>query len=159
MTKTFRALVLAIALAILVPTLTLAAWPVAHSSSYVSQGFRDGHRGLDIAAPGGSTVTPITTGTVIFAGWRNNCGGYQVWLSHTGNLYTAYYHLAAETTSVGATVSGSYSRIGTVGRTGCATGNHVHVETWRGYPWRYGSYRVNPWVYVMNGPNLPPRYR
>jgi murein DD-endopeptidase MepM/ murein hydrolase activator NlpD len=159
MTKILRSLALALAVAVVLPLVSLAAWPVANSSSYVSQRYHDGHRGLDIAAPYGSKVAPITTGKVIFAGWKSNCGGYQVWLSHANNLYTAYYHLAAETTSVGATVSGSYTRIGTVGRTGCASGNHVHVETWRGYPWRSGSYRVNPWNYVMNGPNLPARYR
>lgn len=159
MTKIVRALVLAVALATIVPMVTTAAWPVVSSRSYVSQRYSDGHRGLDIAAPAGSAVTPITTGKVIFAGWRRNCGGYQVWISHPNNLYTAYYHLGRETTSVGAYVKGSYTRIGTVGRTGCASGNHVHVETWRGYPWRTGSYRVNPWNYVMNGPNLPPRYR
>ena len=159
MTKIVRALVLGLGVLLVIPLVSLAAWPVANSTSYVSQRYSDGHRGLDIAAPYGSKVTPITTGKVIFAGWKRNCGGYQVWLSHANNLYTAYYHLAAETTSVGAYVSGSYTRIGTVGRTGCATGNHVHVETWRGYPWRSGSYRVNPWNYVMNGPNLPARYR
>ena len=159
MTKIVRALVLALGVVLVIPLVSLAAWPVASNNSYVSQRYSDGHRGLDIAAPYGSKVTPITTGKVIFAGWKSNCGGYQVWVSHANNLYTAYYHFSAETTSVGAYVSGSYTRIGTVGRTGCATGNHVHVETWRGYPWRSGSYRVNPWNYVMNGPNLPSRYR
>jgi murein DD-endopeptidase MepM/ murein hydrolase activator NlpD len=159
MTKIVRALVLALAVAMVLPIVSLAAWPVASSRSYVSQRYSDGHRGLDIAAPYGTQVFPITTGKVIFAGWKNNCGGYQVWLSHANNLYTAYYHLSTETTSVGAAVSGSYTRIGRVGRTGCASGNHVHVETWRGYPWRTGSYRVNPWNYVMNGPHLPGQYR
>ena len=159
MTKIVRSLVLALGVVLVIPLVSLAAWPVANSSSYVSQRYSDGHRGLDIAAPYGSKVTPITTGKVIFAGWKSNCGGYQVWVSHANNLYTAYYHFSAETTSVGAYVSGSYTRIGTVGRTGCATGNHVHVETWRGYPWRTGSYRVNPWNYVMNGPHLPGQYR
>ena len=129
MTKIVRALVLALAVTLVIPLAGLAAWPVASSKSYVSQRYSDGHRGLDIAAPYGSKVTPIANGKVIFAGWRRNCGGYQVWLSHANNLYTAYYHLASETTTVGATVSGSYTRIGTVGRTGCASGNHVHAST------------------------------
>lgn len=153
-----RALTLALAVAVIVPTVTSAAWPVASRTSYVSQRFHDGHRGLDIAATRGTTVVPIASGKVVFAGWKRNCGGYQVWIRHSSGRYTAYYHLARETTYAGDWVGGS-TRIGTVGSTGCASGPHVHVEVWTGMPWRSGSYRVNPWRYVMSGYWLPYRYR
>ena len=38
--------------------------------------------GLDIAADYGSTVRAAADGTVTFAGWKNNGGGYQVWIAH-----------------------------------------------------------------------------
>ncbi len=159
MTKMFRALSLALAVAITVPAVTSAHWPVQSRYSYVSQRFQDGHRGLDIAATYGTGVAPIISGTVVFAGYRNNCGGYQVWVRHSSGRYSAYYHLSREITYSGEYVTGSSERIGYVGTSGCVTGAHVHVEVWIGYPWRTGSYRVNPWNYVDHGYWLPYRYR
>jgi murein DD-endopeptidase MepM/ murein hydrolase activator NlpD len=156
--KLIHAFVLALTIALIVPNIALAQWPVASRSSYVSQRFHDGHRGLDIAADKWTRVIPIATGKVVFAGWKNNCGGYQVWIRHSSGRYTAYYHLARETTYYGDYVGGS-DRLGYVGTTGCATGPHVHVEVWSSYPWRSGSYRLNPWNYVMSGYYLPYRYR
>jgi len=158
MTKTIRALAVALAVAISLPTVAQAAWPVASRTSYISQWYRSGHRAIDIAATGGTRVVPIRSGTTVFAGWRNNCGGYQVWVSHGNGLYSAYYHLRREVSYRGERVSGGSETIGYVGHTGCATGNHLHVEVWKGYPWRSGSYRVNPWRYIDSGTYLPARY-
>lgn len=158
--KTLRALALALSVAILIPTVASAAWPVATRNSYLSQRFHAGHRGIDIAAARGTSLVPIGNGRVVFAGWRNNCGGYQVWVRHRdGVTYSAYYHMGRETTYSGAYVTGAKTRIGTVGTTGCVTGSHVHLEVWKGYPWRSGSYRVDPWPYVDDGYYLPYRYR
>ncbi len=159
MTKIFRALSLALAVAITIPATTSASWPVQSRTSYASQYYHSGHRGLDIAATRGTGVVPLGSGTVVFAGWRNNCGGYQVWVRHSSGRYSAYYHLSGETTYSGEYVTGGSERIGYVGSTGCASGAHVHMEVWTGYPWRTGSYRVNPWNYVDSGYWLPTRYR
>ncbi|HVL54686.1 MAG TPA: M23 family metallopeptidase [Vitreimonas sp.] len=159
-TRILRALALALTVAIALPAITSAAWPVTSHSSYVSQKFHDGHRGLDIAATKWTGVVPIGNGKVVFAGWKNNCGGYQVWVRHRdGVTHSAYYHLAQETTYAGHYVTGEKTRIGYVGTTGCVTGAHVHVEVWKGTPWRSGSYRVNPWNYVKKGYWLPYQYR
>lgn len=136
-----------------------ASWPVASRSSYLSQGYHSGHRADDIAAPRGTRIVPVRSGTVVFAGWRSNCGGYQVWVSHGGGLYSAYYHMSRETAYRGRVVTRALSTLGYVGTSGCATGPHLHVEVWRGYPWRSGSYRVNPWNYIDSGSYLPYRYR
>lgn len=145
--------------ALIVPSLALAYWPVASTSSFVSQGYRDGHRGIDIAAPAGTNVTPMKWGVVVFAGWRNNCGGYQVWVRHINGVYSAYYHLKAEYVSKGQAVYAQETAIGAVGATGCASGPHVHMEVWKGWPWAAGSRRVNPWTSVAGGTYLPARYR
>jgi murein DD-endopeptidase MepM/ murein hydrolase activator NlpD len=158
--KTLHALVLALVVAVMLPAVTSAAWPVTSRYSYVSQRFHDGHRGMDLAAARGTGVVPIGNGKVVFAGWKNNCGGYQVWVRHRdGVTYSAYYHLSSERAYAGQYVTGEKTRIGYVGATGCATGPHVHLEVWKGFPWRYGSYRVNPWNYIMKGYWLPYRYR
>jgi murein DD-endopeptidase MepM/ murein hydrolase activator NlpD len=113
----------------------------------------------DIAAPRGTRIVPIYSGRVVFAGWRSNCGGYQVWVYHGGSLYTAYYHMSHEVSWKGRWVSRSSSTLGYVGTSGCATGPHTHVEVWHGYPWHAGSYRVNPWRYIDSGSFFPLRYR
>lgn len=157
--KLARALVIALALVVILPAVTAAVWPVTNPQSYMSRGFRDGHRGIDIASPRWSGVVPIASGKTVFAGWRSNCGGYQVWVFHGNGLYSAYYHLARESSFPGEVVDGGTELIGHVGTSGCVTGAHLHVEVWRGFPWRVGSYRVNPWAYIDDGPWLPTRYR
>lgn len=159
MRKLTRASIAALALAIVLPAAALAYWPVASRSSYISTTYSRSHPAYDIAAPAGTRVVPIRSGRTVFAGWKNNCGGYQVWVSHGNGLYSAYYHLRRETTYRGEWVTGGSEVIGYVGSSGCASGPHLHVEVWHGYPWRSGSYRINPWRYIDNGTYLPYRYR
>ena len=159
MLKLRRALLSAVLATLLVPSLVLAYWPVASHSSYVSRHFRDGHYGIDIAASYGAAVLPMKFGNVRFAGWKNNCGGYQVWVSHGDGLYSAYYHLKAENVTRGQAAYGQKTVLGWVGWSGCATGAHLHMEVWRGYPWASGSYRVNPWNYIAGGTYFPTRYQ
>lgn len=121
------------------------AWPVP--GGYITQYFHYGHPALDIAAPYGTRIVAAAAGTVIYAGWKDDMGGYQVWLSHGSGLYTAYYHMSAITVNVGQRV-GRGQQIGRVGQSGYATGPHCHVEVWRGYPWQGSSYRVNPLAYL-----------
>ena len=120
------------------------AWPVA--GGYISQYFHYGHYAIDIAADQGTRVMAAAAGTVIFAGWKNNGGGYQVWISHGSNLYTTYNHMSAITVGRGQHVSRS-QQVGRVGMTGNATGPHLHFEVWRGMVWD-GGVRVNPLIYL-----------
>ncbi len=121
------------------------AWPVP--GGYISQYFHYGHPALDIAAPYGSRIVAAAAGTVIYAGWRDNGGGYQVWIAHGSGLYTTYNHMSAITVGVGEHV-GRGEQVGRVGQSGWATGPHCHFEVWRGHPWDNSSYRVNPLSYL-----------
>ncbi len=119
------------------------AWPVP--GGYISQYFHYGHPAVDIAAAWGSPIDAAAAGVVTFAGWRNNGGGYQVWISHGSGLYTTYNHLSSVSVSAGTSVSrGQF--IGRVGATGDATGPHCHFEVWIGPIWDGGD-RVNPLGY------------
>ncbi|HSL33068.1 MAG TPA: M23 family metallopeptidase [Candidatus Limnocylindrales bacterium] len=120
------------------------AWPVA--GGYISQYYHYGHYGLDIAADRGTRVKAAASGTVIFAGWKNNGGGYQVWIAHGSNLYTTYNHMSSVSVGRGQGV-GRGQQVGRVGSTGYATGPHLHFEVWRGPIWNGGS-RVNPLAYL-----------
>jgi murein DD-endopeptidase MepM/ murein hydrolase activator NlpD len=159
MRRSIRAIAAALTVAVLLPVATLAAWPVANKSAYVSQGYHSYHRANDLASYSGTPVVPMGNGTVVFAGWKGNCGGYQVWVSHGNGLYSAYYHLRSESVSRGQAVKGQVTYLGRVGQSGCASGSHLHIEVWRGYPWASGSYRVDPWGYINTGVYLPTRYR
>jgi murein DD-endopeptidase MepM/ murein hydrolase activator NlpD len=101
----------------------------------------------------------MRSGKVVFAGRKANCGGYQVWVSHGSGLYSAYYHLRSYAVRKGKWVKSQSTRLGRVGESGCATGPHLHMEVWRGFPWASGSYRVSPWRYIDSGYWLPYRYR
>jgi murein DD-endopeptidase MepM/ murein hydrolase activator NlpD len=119
-------------------------WPVA--GGYISQYFHYGHYAIDIAADRGTPVLAAAAGTVIFAGWKSNGGGYQVWISHGSGLYTTYNHMSSVSVGRGQHVSRG-QRVGRVGATGNATGPHLHFEVWRGPVWN-GGVRVNPLIYL-----------
>jgi murein DD-endopeptidase MepM/ murein hydrolase activator NlpD len=120
-------------------------WPVPGGS--ISQYFHYGHPAIDIQAPSGTRVLAAAGGSVTFAGWNDNGGGYQIWVSHGSGLYTTYNHLSSINVTSGERV-GRGQQIGRVGQSGWATGPHLHFEVWRGYPWSGSSYRVNPLIYL-----------
>jgi murein DD-endopeptidase MepM/ murein hydrolase activator NlpD len=127
-----------------VPVSGAWSWPVP--GGYVSQYFHYGHYGVDIAADYGSAIVSPRGGTVAFAGWKSNGGGYQVWINHGNGIYSAHNHMSSVSVSAGSSV-GRGTRIGRVGSSGWATGPHDHFEVWVGRPWESGSYRVNPLRY------------
>ncbi|MEW5990402.1 MAG: peptidoglycan DD-metalloendopeptidase family protein [Chloroflexota bacterium] len=120
-------------------------WPVSGGGNYISQYFRYGHYGLDIAADYGSTVRAAGAGRVIFAGWKGNGGGYQVWISHGSGLYTTYNHMSSVSVATGTSVAEG-QQVGRIGQSGNTTGPHLHFEVWIGPIWN-GGYRVNPLKY------------
>jgi murein DD-endopeptidase MepM/ murein hydrolase activator NlpD len=121
-------------------------WPVVGGGNYISQYFHYGHYALDIAADYGSTARAAASGTVTFAGWKSNGGGYQVWIAHGSGLYTTYNHMSAVSVGVGQEVSRG-QHVGRVGQSGNASGPHLHFEVWRGAVWD-GGRRVNPLAYL-----------
>ena len=120
------------------------SWPVA--GGYISQYYHYGHLAIDIAADQGTRVMAAASGTVIFAGWKNNGCGYQVWIAHGSNLYTTYNHMMSVSVGRGQHV-GRGQQVGRVGMTGNATGPHLHFEVWIGPVWN-GGVRVNPLNYL-----------
>lgn len=120
------------------------AWPLPGGS--ISQYFHYGHYGLDIAGDYGLPVYAAAPGTVTFAGWKNNGGGWQVWIAHGSGLYTTYNHMSGVSVGVGQAVAKGQA-VGRNGSSGYATGPHVHFEVWAGPVWD-GGRRVNPLSYL-----------
>ena len=113
-------------------------WPT--TSHHISQYFHYGHYAIDIDGSTGDPIFAAATGTVTFSGWKNNGGGYQVWISHGSGLYTTYNHMSTVSVARG-------QRVGRMGATGNATGSHLHFEVWKGPIWNGGT-RVNPLAYL-----------
>ena len=122
------------------------SWPVVGGNNYISQYYHYGHWAIDIAADYGTTVVAAAAGKVIFSGWKNNGGGWQVWISHGGDLYTTYNHMSAITVGTGQNVSRG-QQVGRIGQSGDATGPHLHFEVWVGPIWN-GGQRMNPLNYL-----------
>ena len=120
------------------------AWPAPGAG--ISQYYRYGHYGLDVDGNTGDPIVAATSGTVIFAGWKSNGGGYQVWVAHGSGLYTTYNHMSSVSVGRGQQVSKG-QRLGRMGATGNVTGSHLHFEVWRGPIWN-GGQRVNPLAYL-----------
>ncbi len=86
------------------------------------------HRGVDYAAPTGTPVYAAGDGKVIHRGWK---GGYgrAIFIRHGTRYTTVYAHLSryARGLRVGSKVTQGQI-IGRVGRSGMATGPHLHYE-------------------------------
>ena len=94
------------------------------------------HAGTDFAAPGGTPIHAAASGYVQVAGWSSGGYGNYVIIYHgkmsDGNTYsTLYGHMRSVATSAGKYVKQG-ELIGYVGSTGNSTGNHLHLEVWKG---------------------------
>jgi murein DD-endopeptidase MepM/ murein hydrolase activator NlpD len=120
---------------------TLVMWPANTTVVNDGFGYRDGgefHGGIDIMAPGGSTIMAASPGTVVTVAEDEGWGAY-VKVDHGGGIYTLYAHMisGSQMVSVGQFVNAG-DGLGLVGQTGYATVPHLHFEVYAG-----GS-RVDP---------------
>jgi murein DD-endopeptidase MepM/ murein hydrolase activator NlpD len=100
-------------------------WPVR--GGVISQGFRIGHRAIDIAAPIGTPVYAADNGIVIKSGYSKDGYGGRVIIDHQIDYVTLYAHLSQALVQEGDVVQKG-QLIGHVGSTGNSTGPHIHIE-------------------------------
>jgi murein DD-endopeptidase MepM/ murein hydrolase activator NlpD len=84
------------------------------------------HTGLDFAAPTGTPVKAVHSGTIKSAGWSGSYG-YRIVLELDDGTEIWYCHLSQMNVSVGSAV-GTGETIGNVGATGNVSGAHLHLE-------------------------------
>jgi LysM repeat protein len=101
-------------------------WPLPVRGTITSR-FSAGHPGIDIAAPAGTTVRAIASGTVTWAGWKTNGGGNVVVIRHPDGMVSTYNHNQGVAVARGDQVSAG-ERIAWVGSTGWATGPHLDLR-------------------------------
>jgi len=106
------------------------------------------HKGVDYGAPIGTRVRSVADGTIDFAGKQGGYGNLIV-IRHHGAYSTAYGHLNGFAAGIRrGTRIAQGDIIGYVGRTGLATGPHLHYE------FRVSGQQVNPLAVTM--PSAPP---
>jgi murein DD-endopeptidase MepM/ murein hydrolase activator NlpD len=84
------------------------------------------HTGLDFAAPEGTPIHSVGTGTVTEVGYAGSYG-YRTIVTHRDGTEVWYCHQASIGVSTGEAV-GRGEVIGLVGSTGNVTGPHLHLE-------------------------------
>ena len=109
------------------------------------------HTGVDYAASRGTPVRTTGDGTVVFADKKGGYGNL-VEIKHTEDYSTRYAHLNKfhSKIKVGGKVNQSET-IGYVGRTGTATGDHLHYE------FRVNGKHTNPLTVKL--PNAKPIHK
>lgn len=116
-------------------------WPATCSSISSPFGYRWGvlHDGTDIAGCGyGSNIFAALDGTVVQSGYKYDNGEF-ITIDHHNGYYSMYAHMVSGSRRVKVgdyVVKGQV--IGSMGRTGAATGVHLHFSIWNGYPYRGG---------------------
>ena len=98
-----------------------------------------------ITRPTGAPVVSVAPGVVTMAGWTGG-GGRTVKVRHANGYETEYLHLSAIAVRAGARI-GQGDLVGRVGKTGLATGPHLH------YGLKKNGRYVNP---IVEHRNMPP---
>ena len=129
--------------------------PIAHRNKM--------HSGIDMAAEKNQPVMAAGAGIVVRAGWMQGYG-YEVTVDHGNGRMTRYSHLARTLVLEGTQVVKGMP-LGLAGRTGTATGVHLHFEYWKDDVARdplkefarlVGDDGARP---VVIAPSRPPRHR
>jgi len=120
-------------------------WPVRGkiNSPYgmrSSNGRKEFHSGIDIGGPSGTNIVAAESGRVSYSGYMRAYGNIII-LSHDEGYSTVYAHNSVNLVKKGQSIKKG-SVIAKVGRTGNATGSHLHFEV------RLNGKPVNPQSYL-----------
>jgi murein DD-endopeptidase MepM/ murein hydrolase activator NlpD len=128
--------------------LTPAGWPI--KQGYISSSFgyrsdpftggRDLHTGIDFPGNFGDDIYAVADGVVAFSGMHFGYGN-MVEIDHGNGYRTRYAHHSRNLVKVGDVVK-TGQKIAEMGRTGRATGVHLHFEVW------HNDRPVNPLTFV-----------
>lgn len=98
----------------------------SHFGERVMFGKKEGHTGLDLAAPTGTSIYASGSGIVVRSGWVTGYGQL-VEINHGNGYLTRYGHASRILVKVGDRIKAG-TEIAKVGCTGRCTGAHLHYE-------------------------------
>ena len=107
---------------------------------YTTSRFGNGHRGVDLVVPLGSSISASDGGTVIYAGYSGSYGNH-IKIRHSDGFVTLYAHLSTILVKYGDKLYQG-QEIGKCGSTGNSTGPHLHFEVIK------NGVQVNPELYM-----------
>lgn len=104
---------------------------------------QNGHNGIDISAPEGTTIWAADNGVVTMAqgGWNYGYGNV-VQIDHGNGFVTIYAHLSVISVASCQSISAG-APIGAAGNTGNSQGAHLHFEI------RQNGSPINPWLLLQ----------
>lgn len=103
-------------------------WPIDYVDISSPYGPRRGrlHAGIDLRAPGGTAIKASAAGRVKFSGYKRGFGNIVV-INHGNGVETVYAHNRRNLVKARQRIRQGQT-IATVGRSGNASGYHVHFE-------------------------------
>lgn len=132
------------------PTYGYISSGYGYRAAYTSNGF---HNGVDIANSCGTPIYAAASGTVVFAG-TEPYGAQDIVIKHKNSVYTEYAHMMVGHlfVSVGDTVTKG-QHIADMGKTGIATGCHLHFSVYLTSNWTLGMMgthynTTNPYTFM-----------
>ena len=110
------------------PVKNYLRWPVKGTltSTFGKRGGRK-HEGIDIGASKGTPIYAAADGQVMFSDWGPTGYGLMVIIKHKHHLTTVYAHNSKNWVRKNAWVKRG-QKIASIGKTGRATGPHLHFE-------------------------------
>lgn len=111
-----------------IKTETTLSWPV--KSPRITQGYRVGHWGIDVQDDTDSSIYPADEGWVSEVNYWNYGYGSHVYVQHPNGRSSLYAHLSSINVVVGQEVTRE-TVLGKMGRTGWASGVHLHFEVFQ----------------------------
>jgi len=94
----------------------------------ITQGYHLFHRAIDLAAPLGTPIKPVASGTIKIVNYNSFGLGNYIVIRHSCDFYSVYAHLSKINVKKNEQVK-QEDTIGAVGSTGHSTGPHLHLET------------------------------
>ena len=119
-------------------------WPTQTTSRMTTRFGVRNHKGIDIAAPGGSQIIAVADGTVCNVSYNPKGFGHLIVIKQNDGIKAYYGHMKKETFLKKGDKVKAGDTIGIVGSTGKSTGNHLHLE------FRKGDERIDPLTYYPN---------
>ncbi|GAB3051437.1 M23 family metallopeptidase [Acinetobacter apis] len=98
----------------------------SHFGERIMFGKKEGHTGIDLAAPTGTSIYASGSGIVVRSGWVTGYGQL-VEINHGNGYLTRYGHASRILVKVGDRIQAG-TEIAKVGCTGRCTGAHLHYE-------------------------------
>jgi murein DD-endopeptidase MepM/ murein hydrolase activator NlpD len=99
------------------------------------------HTGVDIGGAVGDEIYASATGTVVAVHYEKSGYGYWLRIKHSESISTLYAHCSKILVKAGDTVEKG-QLIAYVGKTGLATGPHLHFEI------RVNEVPINPTLFI-----------